>query len=460
MKRESLQSRLAFILISAGCAIGIGNIWKFPWMVGQYGGAIFILIYLVFLFIMGVPVLTMEFSVGRAAQKSPILAFEELEPKNTKWHIHGWICMIGMMILMMFYTTVAGWMLNYFVKMLKGDFVGADTQMVSNIFDSMLASPGQLVFFCWIIIIFALFVNSMSLSKGLEKVSTFMMSFLIVLMIVLAFRSATIEGALPGIKFYLVPNFQNLLDNGVINVIVAAMNQAFFTLSIGIGSMAIFGSYIDKDRSLGGESITVALLDTFVAIVAGFIIFPACFAFGVDPGAGPALIFVTLPNIFVQMTAGRLWGTLFFLFMTFAAFSTVIAVCEAIVACVMDMWNLPRKKSSLIVMILLLILSLPCALGFNVLSFIHPIKESFGILDFEDFIVSNILLPLGSMVFVLFCTSKHGWGWNNYIKECNTGRGFKIKNFFRIYFSVLIPFLVFVIFIAGMINILGDIGSY
>lgn len=450
--RDKLGSRLGFILISAGCAIGIGNVWKFPWMVGQYGGAAFILIYLVFLLILGVPVMAMEFSVGRAGQKSPIKFYQALEPEGSKWHIHGLFCFAGNMLLMMFYTTVAGWMLNYFFKMIKGDFVGADMEGVGETFGNMLASPVQMVGFMCAIVIFTFIVNSFSIQNGIEKITKFMMLALLAIMVILAINSAFLDGAGPGLKFYLIPDFHKMAEIGVLNVIVGAMNQAFFTLSLGIGAMAIFGSYIGKERTLGGEAVTISILDTFVAIVSGMIIFPACFAYGIDPGQGPALIFVTLPNIFANMTGGRIWGSLFFVFMTFAAFSTVMAVCENLVACLMDLFGWTRKKAAGCGLVLVLLLSLPCALGYNVLSAIQPFGEGTAVLDFEDFLVSNLLLPIGALVFILFCTSRYGWGWDKFTEECNTGEGLKITNGMRAYMSYVLPVLVAIILVVGLVN--------
>lgn len=453
MKREHLKSRLGFILISVGCAIGIGNVWKFPWMVGQNGGGIFVLIYLFFLIIMGVPAMTMEFALGRASQKSPAKLYQELEKKGQKWHWHGKACLIGNYLLLMFYTTVSGWMLNYFIKTAKGDFVGADATRVKHIFSAMQASPVEMVGFMGISILIAVIVCSLSIQKGLEKVSKVMMIALLSIMIVLAGNSIFMEGGGEGLKFYLLPDVDRFLDAGVGNVIVAAMSQAFFTLSIGIGSMAIFGSYIGKERSLMGESVNIALLDTFVAFSSGLIIFPACFAHNVDVEAGPPLIFITLPNIFNSIPFGRLWGSLFFIFMSFAALSTVFAVFENIISCTMDLFeNLSRKKASLISGILLFVLSVPCALGYNLLSGFKPFGEGSTVLDLEDFIVSNIILPIGCLVIVIFCTTKSGWGWEKFFEEANQGKGIKVKKWMRFYLTFIFPAIIFALFVLGIIS--------
>lgn len=453
MKREHLKSRLGFILISAGCAIGIGNVWKFPWMVGQNGGGIFVLIYLFFLIIMGVPAMTMEFALGRASQKSPTKLYQELEKEGQKWHWHGIICLIGNFLLMMFYTTVAGWMINYFIKTAKGDFVGADGAKVNEIFNTMQSSPAEMVGFMAIAVFIGVLVCSFGVQKGLEKVSKVMMVALLVIMVILAGNSIFMEGGGEGLKFYLLPDVDRFLEAGVGNVIVSAMNQAFFTLSIGIGSMAIFGSYIGKERSLMGESVNIAFLDTFVAFSSGLIIFPACFAHNVDVTAGPPLIFITLPQIFNTIPLGRLWGSLFFVFMSFAAMSTVFAVFENIVSCTMDLfekWS--RKKACLICGILLFVLSIPCALGYNLLSDFKPFGEGSAVLDLEDFIVSNIILPLGCLVIVLFCTRKIGWGWDNFVSEANQGKGLKVKKWMKFYMSYILPAIVFVLFIVGVVS--------
>lgn len=450
MKREHLGSRLGFILLSAGCAIGIGNVWKFPWMAGQYGGGAFVLIYLVFLLILGVPVLTMEFAMGRAAQKSPLKMYGELKP-DSKWKYHGPVCLIGNIVLMMFYTTVAGWMLLYFFDTATGKFEGLDPQAVGGAFDQMLSSPGKMVIAMAIIVVFGFLVISFGVQKGLERVTKVMMVALIVLMLVLAVNSLFLDGSMEGLKFYLVPSAQKMKEVGAGNVIAGAMNQAFFTLSLGIGAMAIFGSYIGKERALMGESVRVCALDTLVAFCSGLIIFPACSSYGVDVNQGPALIFVTLPNVFNNLPLGRLWGSLFFLFMTFAAASTVLAVFENILSCIMEMTSWSRKKASVICCIGMFILSLPCLLGYNVLSGVKPIAGH-DILDSEDFIVSNILLPLGSLIFVIFCTSRYGWGWKNFLKEANEGKGLKVASWMRPYLTYVLPVIVGIIFVYGIVK--------
>lgn len=451
MQRERLSSRLGFILLSAGCAIGIGNVWKFPYMVGQNGGGAFVLLYLFFLLVMGIPVMTIEFSLGRASQKSPVRLYQALAPKGSKWYLHGYVAMAGNYIIMMFYTTVAGWMLQYFVKTAKGTFTGLDVQQVEQAYDQMCADPVGMVLFMAIVVILGFFICSFSLQGGLERVTKYMMLALLALMLILAVHSCTLGGAKEGLTFYLKPDLGKMMDVGIGNVVMGAMTQAFFTLSLGMGGMAIFGSYIDKKHALLGESINVALLDTFVAVVSGLIIFPACFTYNVEAGAGPKLIFVTLPNVFNHMQGGRLWGALFFVFMSFAALSTVLAVFENILACCRDLFGWSRKKACLINCILMLILSLPCALGFNVLSGIHPMGGTSTFLDLEDFLVSNLILPIGSLIFLLFSVSKRGWGWENFLAEANTGKGPKVKNWMRGYMTYVLPFLFIVIFIMGII---------
>ena len=452
MSRDRLGSRLGFILLSAGCAIGIGNVWKFPWMVGQYGGAIFVLIYIACLIVLGVPVMTMEFAVGRAAQKSPSLMFRQLEPPKSKWHIHGIVCLVGCIILMMFYTNVSGWMMQYFVKTASGQLSGLDTEGVNAAFGTMLGDPVWQTVFMGIAVLVGTVVCMLGVQKGLERVTKVMMVALLVLMAVLAVNSIFLEGGAEGLKFYLVPNLESVKEAGIFNVIVAAMNQAFFTLSIGIGSMAIFGSYLGKDRALMGEAVNVAVLDTFVAFTSGLIIFPACFAYGVNPGAGPALIFQTLPNVFNNMPLGRLWGSLFFVFMSFAALSTVLAVMENIIACIMDLSGWTRKKTCLIVGVGLFVLSLPCVLGYNLLSGFAPFGGDTAILDLEDFIVSNLLLPLGALVFTLFCVTRYGWGWKNFVAEANTGKGLKVRPWMRWFMTIVIPVIIVTIFVVGIVT--------
>ena len=451
MDREHLGSRLGFILLSAGCAIGIGNVWKFPWMAGQYGGGAFVAIYLLFLLIMGVPVLTMEFAMGRAAQKSPLKMYEALTPGDKKWNWHGFVCLIGCIILMMFYTTVAGWMLQYFVDTAMGVFEGLDTAAVESMFPAMLGNPVKMTVYMGIVVVLGFGVISLGIQKGLERVTKWMMLALILLMLVLAGNSIFLEGGAEGLKFYLIPDVNRLMECGVGNVLVGAMNQAFFTLSLGIGSMAIFGSYIGKEHSLMGESVRVCVLDTFVALCAGLIIFPACFAYGVDVNNGPALIFMTLPNVFNNIAFGRFWGSLFFLFMTFAAFSTVLAVFENILSCVMELTGWSRKKGCLILGIAIFLLSLPCLLGYNVWSNVRPIAGR-DILDSEDFIVSNLLLPIGSLIFILYCTTRYGWGWDKFLAEANEGTGLKVAKWMRPYMTYVLPVIVVVILVVGLVN--------
>ena len=451
MQRENLGSRLGFILISAGCAIGIGNVWKFPYLCGQSGGGLFVLVYLFFLIILGLPTMTMEFAMGRAARKSPLKMYQELEPKGSKWHLHGMLCLIGNYLLMMYYTTVAGWMLQYFVRTAAGSFSGMNAEQVGEAFGSGLGNPLIQVGCMAIVVVLGFFVNSQGLQNGLEKVTKVMMIALLVIMVILAVNSIFLPGAGEGLKFYLQPSLTRAREIGFFQVISSAMNQAFFTLSIGIGSMAIFGSYIGRDQALLGESVNVIILDTFVAICSGLIIFPACFAYGVQPDSGPSLIFITLPNIFNNMKMGRLWGSLFFVFMTFAAFSTVLAVFENIMAMVMDLFGWSRKKSGFVNTIAMLLLSLPCALGFNVWSFIQPLGEGSSVLDFEDLIVSNYILPIGAFIFVLFCTTRYGWGWDNFVKEANEGEGFKVQKWMKPYVTYGLPLIVILVFILGII---------
>lgn len=451
-QREQLGSRLGFILLSAGCAIGIGNVWKFPYMVGQYGGGAFVLIYLFFLVILGVPVMTMEFAMGRAGQRSPARLYQQLEPKGSKWHLHGYVAMAGNYILMMFYTSVAGWMLDYFVRTAGGQFVGADTDGVAAQFSQMLGDPLRMTLFMGIIVVVGFLVCSFSLQKGLERITKWMMVALLVIMVVLAINSVCTAGGSQGLRFYLVPDLARMKEVGIGNVVAGAMNQAFFTLSLGIGAMAIFGSYIGKERALMGESARVAALDTLVALCSGLIIFPACFAYGVQPDSGPSLIFITLPNIFNHMPLGRVWGSLFFVFMSFAAFSTVLGVFENIVSCTMDLSGWSRKKACLFNGILMLLLSMPCVLGFNVLSKFQPLGPGTGVLDLEDFVVSNLLLPLGSLIFIFFCTSRYGWGWKNFTKEANAGKGLKVQRWMRGYMCYVLPVLVAVILVLGLIR--------
>ena len=450
MQRERLGSRLGFILLSAGCAIGVGNVWKFPWMVGQYGGGAFVLFYVIFLLILGLPIMTMEFAVGRASQKSPVRAYQVLEKPGSRWHIHGYLAMIGNYLLMMFYTTVCGWMLHYFYLTAAGRFVGATTEQVGAVFGEMLSRPGVMAGCMIAVVVIGFLINSFGLQGGLERVTKVMMIALLAIMVVLAVNSIRTPGSGEGLRFYLIPDFGRMAETGVANVVVGAMNQAFFTLSLGIGAMAIFGSYIGKGRALMGEAVNVAVLDTFVAFTAGLIIFPACFAFNVSPDSGPNLIFVTLPTLFNHMAGGRLWGSLFFVFMAFAAFSTVLAVFENIMSCCMDLTGWSRKKTAAINIVLMILLSMPCVLGFNVWSGFQPFGPGSNVLDLEDFLVSNLWLPLGSLVYLLFCTSRYGWGWKNFQNEANDGGGIKVRDGIRFYVSYILPLIVLVIFVLGI----------
>lgn len=449
MKREKFGSRLGFILISAGCAIGLGNVWRFPYITGQYGGAAFVLIYLFFLLVLGLPIMVMEFAVGRASQASVALSFDKLEPKGTKWHWYKYFGMAGNYLLMMFYTTIGGWMLLYLCKMLKGEFHGKNAEQIQGIFGDLMGKPVLMTVFMMIVVIFCFSVCSLGVQKGLEKITKYMMFLLLALLMVLAIRSATLPGAEKGLSFYLVPDFQKVKDAGVMQVVFAAVGQAFFTLSLGIGAIAIFGSYIDKSRRLMGEAICVTVLDTCVALVAGLIIFPACFAFGVNPDSGPNLIFITLPNIFNAMGGGRIWGSLFFLCMFFAAASTIIAVFENIISFAIDLTGCSRKKAAFCNAAAIILLSMPCILGYNVWSFIQPLGAGSTVLDLEDFLVSNNLLPLGSLVYLAFCTTRYGWGWDNFLKEANTGAGVKFPKAVRYYVTYIVPLIVLWIFIRG-----------
>lgn len=450
MKREGFKSRLGFILVSAGCAIGIGNVWKFPYVTGQNGGGLFVLFYLLFLVIMGAPVLTMELAVGRGSRKSAVQGYKELEPKGSKWHLHGWVCILGCLMLMMYYTTVSGWMLNYAVKFITGAFDGVTSEGVGGVFENMLGSPAEMLGFMGITVLIGVLVCSFGLQNGIEKISKVMMLCLLGLLVVLAVHSLTLKGAGEGVSFYLLPSFSRAKHVGIGHVITAAMNQSFFTLSLGVASMEIFGSYMSKDHTLGGESLRICALDTFVAIMSGLIIFPACFSYNVESTAGPSLIFVTLPQVFIHMPLGRLWGSLFFVFMTFASLSTVIAVFENIIAAGMDNFGWSRVKSSVISLFVLLITGVPCALGYNVLSSVRLIGGR-DILDSEDFIVSNLLLPIGALVFTFFCVTRFGWGFEKFQAEANTGKGLKIPTWIKYYFRFGLPVLVLVIFIAGLI---------
>ena len=451
MKRESFKSRLGFLLVSAGCAIGIGNVWRFPYVTGQNGGGIFVLFYLIFLVIMGLPVLTMELAVGRASRKSAVLGYKALEKKGSKWHIHGWVAIFGCCMLMMYYTTVSGWMVTYFFKFLTGSFKsGMTTEDTAQAFSNLLGDPKQMAFWMILTVVVGFLVCSRGLQNGLEKISKFMMIALLLLIVVLAVHSLTLSNAAEGVKFYLVPNTEAVAAVGLKNVITAAMNQSFFTLSLGVAAMEIFGSYMGKDHTLAGEGVRICALDTFVAIRAGLPTFPACFSYNVEVNAGPSLIFITLPNVFINMSGGRIWGSLFFLFMTFASFSTVIAVFENIMSFCIDMFGWSRNKAALINCIVILIASLPCVLGYNVWSNLHLIGGR-DVLDSEDFIVSNLLLPIGSLIYLLFCVTKWGWGFEKYCEEANTGDGIKISKKLRPYFQFILPILIVFILIQGLI---------
>ena len=451
MERESFKSRLGFILVSAGCAIGIGNVWRFPYVAGENGGGLFVLLYLVFLVLMGIPVLTMELAVGRASRKSAVLGYKKLEKPKSKWHIHGWFCMLGCYLLMMYYTTVSGWMTSYFYKFATGTFEsGMTSEQVSGVFSQLQSNPIEMVIWMAIITILGFLVCSRGIQKGIEKVSKVMMIALLVLILALAVNSILLSGAGEGLKFYLVPDFEKVSEIGIGNIVSAAMNQSFFTLSLGIAAMEIFGSYMSKDDTLPGESVKICALDTFVAIMAGLIIFPACFSYGVEPDQGPALIFITLPNVFVNMAGGRILGTLFFLFMTFACFSTIIAVFENIISFCIDMFKISRTKSVIINAVIILIASLPCVFGFNIWSGFELFGQN--VLGIEDFLVSNILLPVGSLIYLLFCVTKFGWGFDNYLTECNTGKGMKFARFLKPYFQFVLPILVLIVLVQGFIK--------
>ena len=459
MKREKFGSRLGFILVSAGCAIGIGNVWKFPYMCGEFGGAAFILIYLIFLLILGIPVMICEFAVGRGSRLSVAASFEKLEPEGTRWHVMKWIGVIGCYLLMMFYTTVGGWMMYYCYRSIKGEFVGASSDTVAEGFTDMLGNVPVMTFWTVLICVVGFAVCYFGIQKGIERVSKVMMSALLLIMVVLVIHSIFLEGAEDGIRFYLVPDFARMKEIGIGNVIFGAMSQAFFTLSIGIGAMLIFGSYIGQERSLSGEAASITLLDTFVALMAGFIIIPSCFAFGIEPGAGPSLIFITIPNIFAQMPGGRIWGALFFLFLTFAAFTTIVAVFENIISFAIDLRGWSRKKSVLVNVVMLVILSMPCVLGFNVLAGFEPLGAGTNIMDLEDFIVSNNLLPLGSLGYVLFCTRKNGWGWENFLSEVNTGEGVHFPRGLKGYVSYVLPLIIIVIYLKGYYDMFAGRGT-
>ena len=459
MKREKFGSRMGFILVSAGCAIGLGNVWKFPYICGAYGGAAFILIYLAFLVVLGIPVLVCEFAVGRASRKSVAVSFDTLEPKGTGWHYLKYIGIFGCYLLMMFYTMVGGWMMYYCFRSFRGDFAGAAPDQIAGAFGAMLGDMPTMTVWTVVICVLGFGVCLFGLQSGVERITKVMMAALLLIMVVLALHSVFLEGAGEGIRFYLIPDFGKMLSSGIGNVVFAALSQAFFTLSIGIGAMLIFGSYLDRTRSLTGEAMNITILDTFVALTAGFIIIPACFAYGIEPGAGPSLVFITLPNIFAQMAGGRLWSALFFLFLTFAALSTIIAVFENIIAFDMDLFGWTRKKSVLVSAVLVILLSMPAVLGYNVLSMIQPLGEGSTIMDLEDFIVSNNLLPLGSLGYVLFCTRKNGWGWEAFLKEANAGFGIRFPQGMQAYVAYGIPAIITVIYLKGYYDMFSARGT-
>ena len=450
-QRESFRSRLGFLLVSAGCAIGIGNVWRFPYIVGKNGGGYFVLFYLLCLVVMGVPVLTMELAVGRASRRSAVLSYRTLEKPGQKWHLHGWFCLLGCYLLMMYYTTVTGWMGSYFWRFLTGAFhEGMSAESAESVFGALLSSPGEMTLLTELVVLLGFVVCSFGLQKGLERVSKVLMLALLALILVLAVHSLTLPGAAEGMRFYLLPSLDSIRKNGLSSVIMDAMNQAFFTLSLGIAAMEIFGSYMSREHSLAGEAVRICGLDTFVALMAGMIIFPACFSFGIQPDQGPSLIFMTLPNVFVNMNGGRVWGALFFLFMLFASFSTVLAVMENIIAVCMDTFGISRKKATLINGLLLAVLSLPCVFGYNLWSgLVFPGGRT--VLDAEDFLVSSLLLPVGSLVYLLFCVSKWGWGFERYLEEANTGKGLKISRRLKPYFQWVLPILILIILIRGLL---------
>ena len=448
-KREKFSSRIGFILISAGCAIGLGNVWRFPYITGEYGGAAFVLVYLFFLVILGLPILVMEYAVGRASQKSIAVSFQELEPKGSKWHWYSYIGMAGNYILMMFYTVITGWMICYFFKLLKGDFVQKTPQQVEGIFGGLMGDPVVQIFWMLVVIALGFLVCSKGLQNGVEKITTIMMSCLFIVIVILIVRSVTLPGAGKGLEFYLVPNFQAMKDQGILTVVSAAMRQSFFTSSFGIGAIAIFGSYIDKSRRLTGEAISVGILDTLVALMSGLVIFPACSVFVVSADSGPKLVFITLPNVFNEMPGSRIWGALFFLFMSFAALSTIIAVFQNIISFAQDLWGWSLKKSIAFNAAVITILSLPCALGFNVLDFIAPFGPGTTIQDLEDFIVSNNILPFGSLIYLLFCVTRYGWGWKNFLAEANAGKGIKFPKWAKIYVTFILPLIVVFLLVQG-----------
>lgn len=457
--REKFASRLGFILVSAGCAVGLGNVWKFPYICGMYGGAAFIVIYLLCLLALGLPIIICEFAIGRGSNKSIGSALTTLEPKGTRWHHFKWFCFAGNYLLMMFYTMVAGWMVYYVYVMASGKISGGNLDVIKGEFNGMLNSPGIMITLTFVVIISCIGICSLGIQKGVEKVSKVMMILLIILMMIMAVRSVTLENSVDGLKFYLVPNFQKMAEQGIGNVVFAAMTHAFFTLSVGMGSMEIFGSYLSKERKLTGESINVVIIDTLIALVAGIIIIPSCFAYGIEPNAGPSLLFITLPTVFNNMPAGRIWGSMFFVFMCFAALSTVIAVFENIIAMSIDLFGWSRKKSVLINLVGISVLSIPAVLGYNILSGIQPLGSGTTIMDLEDFIVSYNVLPLGSLLFVMFCTKKNGWGFENFIKEANTGSGKNFPSCIRGYMTYVLPVIVLVIYFKGYYDMFKNQGT-
>lgn len=455
MDRGTFSSRLGFIFVSAGCAIGLGNVWRFPFIAGKYGGATFVLIYLVFLALLGLPIMVAEFAVGRASVRSVAMSFDVLEPKGTKWHWYKYGAIAGNALLMMFYTTIAGWMIYYLYKMAAGGFDGLNADQVAGVLGSLVMDPWTMIAYMLLVIVLGFGVCYLGVQKGVERITKFMMTCLLALMVALSINSIMLPNSEIGLKYYLIPDFARLAEYGAKEVIFAAMGQAFFTLSLGIGALAIFGSYIGKEKRLTGEAIWIICLDTFVAIMSGLIIFPACFSFGVAPDAGPNLLFITLPNVFNHMPGGRFWGALFFLFMTFASMSTVIAVFENLIACLRDLTDWGRKKTILILAVVIFLLSLPCLLGFNVWSGFQPFGPGTGVLDLEDFIVSNNLLPLGSLIYLAFCTSRYGWGWDNFMKEADTGKGMAFPKWVRFYATYILPLIVLYIFVSGYISMFG-----
>lgn len=448
-ERDNFQSRIGFLLVSAGCAIGIGNVWKFPYVTGEYGGAVFVLFYLLFLVLMGIPVMTMELAVGRGSRKSAVEGYKALQPKGSFWHVHGWFCILGCYLLMMYYTTVSGWMLAYFWKFLIGDFSGLASEAVPGVFVSMLGNPWEMGIFMAITVFLGFGVCGFGLHKGVERITKWMMSALLLLIVVLAVNSMLLPGGEKGLEFYLLPDWDRAVEAGLGNVAAAAMNQAFFTLSLGVAALEIFGSYMLDEFSLPGEAVRITALDTFVAILSGLIIFPACFAYNVQPDEGPSLIFITLPQIFMNMTGGHLWGTLFFVFMTFASFSTVTAVFENLISCMMDNFGVSRTKAVIINFFIIFFFSIPCVLGYNLWKDVYIIGAR-DVLDSEDFIVSNILLPGGALIYLLFCVTKWGWGFDNYIAEVNKGNGLKMPLWIKPYLQYVLPILILVILIRGL----------